>query len=130
MGRVIHFEIQATQPQELVDFYTALLGWKFSKWDGPNEYWLIETGPAERPGIDGGLLPRRGPNSTAIGQPVNCFVCTIETPSLDEHLDQGAMLGGTVVVPKMPVPGVGWLAYLKDPDGNIFGLMQPDSNAC
>lgn len=129
MGRVIHFEIQATQPQELVDFYTALLGWKFSKWDGPNEYWLIETGPAEKPGINGGLLPRREPDAPAIGQPVNCFVCTIEIPSLDEYLDQGAMLGGMVVVPKMPVAGVGWLAYLKDPDGNTFGLMQPDSNA-
>lgn len=34
MPRVIHFEIQATQPQQLMDFYTALLGWKFSKW-GP-----------------------------------------------------------------------------------------------
>jgi hypothetical protein len=27
MARVIHFEIQASQPQTLVDFYTALLGW-------------------------------------------------------------------------------------------------------
>ena len=92
MGRVIHFEIQATQPQELVDFYTALLGWTFGKWGGPN--------------------------APAMGQPVNRFVCTIETPSLDEHLDQGAMLGGTVVVPKMPVPGVGWIGYLKDPDAS------------
>jgi len=25
----------------------------------------------------------------------------------------------------MQVPGVGWLAYLKDPEGNIFGLLQP-----
>ena len=26
-------------------------------------------------------------------------------------------------VPKMAIPCVGWLAYVKDPDGNIFGLM-------
>jgi predicted enzyme related to lactoylglutathione lyase len=38
-------------------------------------------------------------------------------------------LGGTVAVPKMPIQGVGWLAYAKDPDGNIFGLMQPDEKA-
>jgi predicted enzyme related to lactoylglutathione lyase len=24
------------------------------------------------------------------------------------------------------VPGVGWLAYVKDPDGNILGLLEPD----
>jgi predicted enzyme related to lactoylglutathione lyase len=29
----------------------------------------------------------------------------------------------------MPVPGIGWLAYVKDPDGNILGLMQSDANA-
>jgi predicted enzyme related to lactoylglutathione lyase len=29
----------------------------------------------------------------------------------------------------MPVPGVGWLAYAKDPDGNIFGMMQNDASA-
>jgi predicted enzyme related to lactoylglutathione lyase len=34
-----------------------------------------------------------------------------------------------VAVPKMPVPGIGWLAYVRDPDGNIFGMMQADANA-
>ena len=34
-----------------------------------------------------------------------------------------------VAVPKMAVPGIGWLAYAKDPDGNIFGMMQADPEA-
>jgi predicted enzyme related to lactoylglutathione lyase len=29
----------------------------------------------------------------------------------------------------MPIPGVGWLAYCKDTEGNIFGLMQADPKA-
>jgi predicted enzyme related to lactoylglutathione lyase len=29
----------------------------------------------------------------------------------------------------MAVPGVGWLAYVKDPDGNLCGLMQAASAA-
>ena len=29
----------------------------------------------------------------------------------------------------MPVPGIGWLCYAKDPDGNIFGMLQPDHSA-
>jgi predicted enzyme related to lactoylglutathione lyase len=29
----------------------------------------------------------------------------------------------------MPIPGVGWLAYGKDPEGNIFGVMEADSAA-
>ena len=37
--------------------------------------------------------------------------------------------GGTVAVPKMAIKGVGWLAYCKDPEGNIFGLM-PSNQKC
>jgi predicted enzyme related to lactoylglutathione lyase len=33
------------------------------------------------------------------------------------------------VLPKMAVPGVGWMAYCKDPEGHIFGIMQPDAAA-
>jgi predicted enzyme related to lactoylglutathione lyase len=29
----------------------------------------------------------------------------------------------------MPIPGVGWLAYFKDLDGHIFGVMQIDAGA-
>ena len=29
----------------------------------------------------------------------------------------------------MAVAGVGWLACFKDPDGNLFGAMQPDTGA-
>ena len=31
--------------------------------------------------------------------------------------------------PKMAVGGMGWLAYIKDPDGNILGLLESDPAA-
>ena len=37
--------------------------------------------------------------------------------------------GGIIVVPKHAVPGVGWAAYFKDPEGNSFGLMEEDPTA-
>jgi hypothetical protein len=121
MPRVIHFEIPANDPEQCVRFYGGLLGWKFHKWDGPMEYWLVDTGPADQPGINGGLMRRRHPD-----QPV---VNTVDVASVDETCAKVASLGGLVVVPKMPVPGIGWLAYCKDPDGNIFGIMQTDPSA-
>ena len=57
------------------------------------------------------------------------YVCTVDTPSLDEHLKKAQAGGAIVVVPKMPIPGIGWLAYCKDPEGNIFGMMQADTSA-
>ena len=38
-------------------------------------------------------------------------------------------LGGTVALPKMAIPGIGWLGYFKDTEGNIFGAMQADPGA-
>lgn len=127
MGRVVHFEIHASEPQALIDFYTALLGWRFTAAEGM-EYWLVQTGEAAEPGIDGGLL-RRPQAAPAEGQAVNAFVCTVAVDSLDETLARAASLGASVALPKNPVTGVGWLAYVTDPDGNLLGLLQLDEQA-
>ena len=127
MSRVIHFEIHASKPQALIAFYASLFGWKFQQW-GEIEYWQVETGPSDQAGINGGLVPRRGA-SPLDGQAVNAFVCTVQVSSLDESFSKALSLGATVALPKMPIPGVGWLAYVKDPDANILGLMQPDPSA-
>jgi predicted enzyme related to lactoylglutathione lyase len=128
MSRVVHFEIHASEPQALIEFYKALLGWSFTKWAGPVDYWVVETGPADQPGINGGLLPRHGAGPVE-GQPVTSYVCTAGVAALDETIAKATSLGGTVALPKMPIPGVGWLAYIKDPDGNLLGLMQADEKA-
>ena len=126
MHRVIHFEIQAEDPHRAIRFYSSLFGWEFSGWGGPQEYWLIKTGADGQPGINGGLLRRRG---TIDGEAVIAYVCTMDVASLDDHVERVQAEGGQIVVPKMPIPGVGWLAYAKDTEGNIFGMMQADPSA-
>lgn len=127
MPRVVHFEIHASDPDSLIAFYTALFNWSFSRW-GDEAYWLITTGPDSEPGINGGLLQRRGDRSLP-GQGVNCYACTVDVENLDTSLALATEIGATVAVPRMAVPGVGWLAYVTDPDGNIFGMMQNDASA-
>ena len=97
----------------------------------PSEAWtvdLIETGAKDAPGINGGLMRRQGGPPTD-GQAVNAFVCTADVPSLDDVLTRLEGLGGRLALPRMAVPGIGWLAYVKDPDGNIMGAMQADPAA-
>jgi predicted enzyme related to lactoylglutathione lyase len=129
MARAVHFEIHASNPPALIEFYTKLFGWSFNKWED-GEYWLIHTGPDEQPGINGGLLPRRGPPPEGMA-PINAFVITVDVDNLDAMLAKAEAggAGGLVCVPKMAVPGIGWLAYVKDPDGNMFGMMQADTSA-
>lgn len=128
MPRVVHFEIHAADPDRAVKFYTTLFGWKITKWDGPADYWLISTGPADQRGIDGGLLRRHGPEPAEM-QCVNSFVCTVDVPNVDAFVEKALAAGGTMALPKMPIPGVGWLAYVKDTEGNILGMMQMDAGA-
>ena len=45
--------------------------------------------------------------------------------SIDESLQAATDAGGTLALPKMEIPGVGWLAYCKDTEGNIFGMIEP-----
>jgi predicted enzyme related to lactoylglutathione lyase len=126
MARVVHFEIHADDPQRAVNFYREVFGWQINKWEGPEDYWLIATGPATEPGIDGAILRRRQPIN---GDSVIAYVCTIDVPSVDDVLAKITAKGGTLALPKMPVPHIGWLAYAKDTEGNIFGVMQRDPSA-
>jgi len=126
MPRPVHFEIPAENPQRAIDFYSKVFGWKFRKWDGPMDYWLIKTGPDGQPGINGGMVRRQG---LIDGQAVIAYVCTIDVANLDQQIKDVGNKGGQIVLPKMPIPGLGWLAYGKDREGNIFGMMQSDKTA-
>jgi predicted enzyme related to lactoylglutathione lyase len=78
--------------------------------------------------VDGGLLRRRGIAPEA-GQPVNAYVCTVDVPDLDSYLQRAVHLGAVRAVDRMPVAGIGWLAYLQDSEGNLLGMLQQDSSA-
>lgn len=122
MNRIVHFDIHASDIDALQKFYEAVFDWKFTDM-GPqmNGYRLIRTG--EGAGIDGGMDPRRGPAPTP-GAAVNAYTCTIEVDDIDAIIAKITEAGGIIVVEKTPIPGVGFLAYAKDPDGNIFGVME------
>ena len=125
MPSPVHFEIHASAPQRAIAFYEDVFGWKFKQWEDM-PYWLIATG--DGPGIDGGLVPRQGPEPD-MDEPLAAFPITVSVTDIDEMLAKVVIADGVVVVAKNAVPGVGWLAYCKDTEGNIFGLMQADPSA-
>ena len=126
MSRVCHFEIYAEDPDRASKFYSGLFGWTFMKWEGPIEYWLITTGPDSEPGINGGLMRR---NHVIQGDSVIAYICTVNVTDIDATIAKITELGGIIAVPKMPVPGIGWMAYGKDTEGNLFSVMQMNEQA-
>jgi uncharacterized protein len=121
MSRVIHFEIPTDDPERAAKFYQDAFGWEIQKWAGPQDYWLASTGQASEPGINGGLLRRPHPGA------VTCN--TIGVESVDAAVASVTSHGGQLTVPKMAIPGIGYLAYCTDTEGNVFGIMQSDPAA-
>ncbi|BDZ54006.1 VOC family protein [Agromyces marinus] len=129
---VVHFEIHASEPQRLIDYYSELLGWKFSQ-VGDMTYWVIDTGEGAignveaQPGlgINGGLTQREGP-APAEGAPINgCNIVVGVDGSVDELMRRGVELGGVEALPATDWEGIGRGGYLRDPDGNVVGLLSP-----
>jgi predicted enzyme related to lactoylglutathione lyase len=126
---VVHFEIHASDPQRLIDFYSALLGWTFTKF-GEMDYWSVDTGEGSMKmggpgnGINGGLIRREGP-APQVGGPVTGADLVIAVDDVDATFKKGLELGAVEAVAPNDMPGVGRLAYLIDPDGNVFGFISP-----
>lgn len=120
MGRVIHFELPADNPERAARFYEEIFGWKVEKWGGPTDYWLLSTGDERKPGINGAIMRRQKPFLTTTN--------SVEVESIDDFAGKVEQKGGQVLLPKMPIPGVGYIAYCQDTGGNSFGLFQPDTS--
>lgn len=122
MPRPVHFDISAEDPQRALKFYQDAFGWTSQKWDGPMEYWMLMTGDDKEPGINGGLSPRDAEDKTNV-------MNTIQVECVETYSDKVKANGGQVVRDKMPIPGVGYMAFCQDTEGNDFGIIQMDENA-
>ncbi len=127
MPRLNHFTIPADSPDRAMRFYREVFGWRFQvgwEYDTPTRretYWRVQTGTGEATGIDGGLTRREYP-----GQPISVGV---EVSSLDSSIEAVQRCGGKILVGKVAVPGVAWLAVCQDSEGNSFTIFQPDPAA-
>jgi predicted enzyme related to lactoylglutathione lyase len=121
MARVIHFDISALKPERFIEFYRSIFGWKFEKWgDGSMEYWMINTGGEEEPGINGGLSLR---------QKDNYIVNSISVPDIDKTIKEIEKNGGKIIHPKTVIPGIGYYAMFNDTEDNLLSIMQDDPKA-
>jgi predicted enzyme related to lactoylglutathione lyase len=122
VARVVHFELVADEPERAARFWRDAFGWHAERWEGGSqEYWLLRSG--EEDGIDGGIFRRSDfpvPATT---------ICTLDVPDADAAVAAVESAGGSVVMPRLAVPGVGWVAYCRDTEGSVFGLLQRDESA-
>ena len=117
MSRVIHFEIFADDPERIVQFYKDTFNWEIKNPEESTEkYWLVTTGDKKHPGINGGI-GKAPPDFKGVNN-------VIGVSSIDEAVAKIESHKGKIIVPKFTIPDVGHVAYFKDPEGNIFGIIE------
>ncbi len=126
MDPIVHFELPVDDLQKARDFYGPIFGWTLQDWPMPDgsTYVGVHTTPIDettrnplKPGaINGGIMLK----NDKVAMPV----LAIHVPSIDERVKQIEAAGGSIVMPKVDMMGMGFYAYFKDPSGNVVGLWE------
>jgi predicted enzyme related to lactoylglutathione lyase len=114
-GKVVHFEIPIDDPARASKFYGDVFGWILQQF-GPGGYWITEAGTGD--GI-GGALAERSPDMPSL-------MFYISVDDIDAALAAVGAAGGEALTEKMPIPSVGWAAFIRDSEGNRVGVFQSD----
>ncbi len=127
MDKVQHFEIAVDDISRAKKFYESLFGWKTMEMPMAEGgvYVGLQTGPVDEkykpnePGYIGGGMFKRDSHLPMSGTTV-----AITVENLDAMLERVKTSGGTVIMGKTEVGGMGFYAYMKDTEGNVIGLWQ------
>lgn len=114
------FAIHVDDVDRARSFYQAVFGWEFEPW-GPPGFYLIHTGDAASPGIQGLMHKRLVPRT---GTGFNGMECTFSVADVDAIAELATRHGGTITLPRYVMPTVGILIRFLDTEGNDVGAMQ------
>ena len=124
MDKVVHFEIPSDDRESAKRFYSTVFGWETGDMPFADGVYTYATTspvdenhmPLEKGSINGGIFQREA----VLRHPI----ITIGVASIEDAAKRIEASGGAMVVPAMEVPGMGYAAYFRDPEGNIMGLWQ------
>ncbi len=116
MAKLVHLDISAADPERAARFYATAIGWSAQKLDGPEPYWLVATEPGDPTAVGAGI-GRRAESWQSVTP-------TVGVDSADECARKVERAGGTILIPKTFVPGVGHLVTFRDTEGNVFAALE------
>jgi len=121
-----YFDLTVSNLEDARRFFKRVLGWRFEKFPMPYKYYRIWTGDPDEQGIDGGIGEIKDA-PIAGGKPMT--LVTTPVLNLDETINLVVENGGSIVEPKIAIPGIGWFATCAEPGGLKFGIIQADPSA-
>ncbi len=121
-----YFDLTVKDVNQARTFFQEIFGWRFERFPMPYEYYRIQAGPEEEPGIDGGIGALK---DAPVAGGIPATQLTIPVANLDETIEKVLAAGGKVIEPRMPIPGIGWYATCAEPGGLRFGVIEADQDA-
>ena len=113
-GHIAHFAINADDLPATVGFYSQLFGWSFEE-AYPGFFRSTSAGEAIA-----AVQARRA----LLPAPTNGFECTFAVDDVGIAIAAALAGGGSVLMEPATIHGVGELAFLGDPSGNVVGVMR------
>ena len=121
MNTLTHFEIPSNNIKKAKEFYSNLFDWEFNFIEEMNYMmFTVPSSEASTP-IGGGILQKQNDKHPIINY--------ITVDNVDTDGEKIVELGGKIIVPKTPVPGMGWFIHFADLDGNVLAIWENDKNA-
>lgn len=114
------FEIPTTQLDRAMRFYEQVLGTSLKQEHFAGTDMQMAVFPGEQASVRGALILDRRRKPAADGALVY-----LHAPQLDQCLARVEQAGGQVVAPKMDIGAPGFIALVRDTEGNVVGLHAP-----
>jgi uncharacterized protein len=109
-------ELMTTDPVAAKSFYGELFGWQTEEMNMDNgmTYTVVKTADGEGIGGIMGMPP---------GAPAPAWGAYITVTDTDETIAKATSLGAQVVLPPQDIPGVGRMAWFRDPQGAVIAVI-------
>jgi predicted enzyme related to lactoylglutathione lyase len=124
-GQIAHFSINADDLDRAKSFYANVFGWSYEPY-GPPGFFMVSFPKPDPAPMLGSIQGRR---ELVKGVRMTGFECTITVSDVEDTVRRIEANGGTIVMAKTTLPGVGHLIFFQDPEGNLAGAMQYDTEA-
>ena len=114
-GRIIWYELLTTDMKAAETFYTAVIGWTVTPFDGAGQPYDMFNRAANTP--IGGVM--KIPDGMHFPAHWEMYVVV---PNLDEAVKKIEGLGGKALGPLVEVPNIGRMRTMTDPQGAVFAI--------
>lgn len=124
-NKMTHFAVHIDDMDRAKNFYEEVFEWGFASY-GPSDFLQIKADKTENSELIGALQSRK---YSVVTEKIIGLECTVSVENIDEIIQRVESNGGRILMPKMAIPHVGWIAKFLDTEGNLICAMQSNNSA-